>query len=115
MSLFTRGEANGVESTHHEGQVPTGTDSDIGEHWGDNPTIAHQSLRLGFINTNTFPASTVHHKNGCLIQLVNDNHLNGLGLVDLNTYWAMLLTEQQLQERTKGWFNTHTHDSGGSL
>ena len=48
----------------------------------------------------------MHHKNGCLRQLVNDNHLNGLGLAEVNTYWLLLAPAQQIQERTGRWFDS---------
>ena len=37
--------------------------------------------------------------------MVNDNHLNGLGLAELNTYWPLLSTAQKIQERTGRWFD----------
>ena len=47
----------------------------------------------------------MHHKNGYLRQLVNDNHLNALGLAEVNTYLPSLSTAQQIQKRTRGWFD----------
>ena len=47
----------------------------------------------------------MHHKNGCIHQLVNDNHISGLGLAEFNTYWPLLSTAKQIQERTRGWFD----------
>jgi len=105
MSPSTRGEQYGVRPTHPEGQVSLDTGLEAEEHWGDDPTASHKSLRLGFININSFPTSLMHHKNGCLRQLVNDNHLNALGLAEVNTYWPSLSTAQQIQERTRGWFD----------
>ena len=29
----------------------------------------------------------MHHKNGNIIQLINDNHLNCLGMAEMNIYW----------------------------
>ena len=96
MSPFTRGEQRGVRPTHPEGQVSLDTGLEVGEYWGDVSTTTHQSLRLGFINIQSFPTSLMHHKNGCLIQLVNDNHLNALGLGEVNTYWPSLSSAQQI-------------------
>ena len=47
----------------------------------------------------------MHHKNGSIRQLVNDNHINDLRLAELNTYWSLFSTAQQIQERTRGWFD----------
>ena len=94
MNPSTRGEQNGVRPTHLEGIVSTDTGHEMVDHWGDDSTVKHQSLRLGFINIQTCPSNILHHKNGCLHQTVNDNHLNGLGLAKVNTYWPLLSTAQ---------------------
>lgn len=107
MNPFTRGEQCGARPTHSEGQILEDTGLEIEDRWGDDPTVKYQSLRLGFINIQTFPTNIMYHKNGCLIQLVNGNHLNGLGLAEVNTYWPLLSTTQQIQERIRGWFD-HT-------
>ena len=38
--------------------------------------------------------------------MINDHHLNCLGMGEMNTYWPYLSTQQQLQESTRGWFET---------
>ena len=106
MNPMTRGEQRGVRPTHPEGTVSIDTGRDSVDHWGDDSTVKHQSLRLGFINIQSFPSNLMHHKNGCLRQLVNDNHINGLGLAEVNTYWPLLAPAQQIQERTGGWFDS---------
>ena len=37
---------------------------------------------------------------------MNDNQIDCLGLAEMNIYWPALLTQQQFQERTRGWFET---------
>ena len=37
--------------------------------------------------------------------MVNDNHLNGLGLAEVNTHWPLLSPAQQIQERTGRWLD----------
>ena len=94
MNPTTRGEQSGVRPTHPEGIVSIDTGQETEDHWGDDSTVKHQSLRLGFINIQSFPSNLMHHKNGCLRQMVNDNHLNGLGLAEVNTYWLLLAPAQ---------------------
>ena len=106
MSPYTRGESNGARPTHPEGKVPYGTGWEIKDYWGGDSTIEHQSLRFGFLNIQTFPTNVLHHKNGCIVKIVNDNHLNCLGMAEMNIYWPAVSTQQQLQERTRGWFET---------
>ena len=49
------------------------------DHWGDVAS-KHQVLRVGFLNIQTFPNYLMYHKNDSVIQLVNNNHINCLGL-----------------------------------
>ena len=49
MSLFTRGETNGVRPTHPEGKVHDCTGSEVADHWGDLST-EHQAMRVFFLN-----------------------------------------------------------------
>ena len=79
MSLGTRGESNDDRHAYPEGQIPNGKGQLVNDHWGDQPTN-HQELRIAFLNIQTFPNSVTHHKNGCIIQLMNDNHIDCLGL-----------------------------------
>ena len=77
----------------------------MSDHWGDTAT-QHHALQLGFLNIQTFPKHVLHHKNGDIIQVINDSHLNCLGMAEVNLYWPMVSTQQQIQERTRGWFET---------
>ena len=105
MSLLTRGESNGGRLTHPEGMTLEGKSLGAEDHWGDEPA-QHQALRLGFLNIQTFPKHVMHHKNGDIIQLINENKLNCIGLAETNLYWPSASTQQQIQERTRGWFQT---------
>ena len=105
MSLTTRGEQSSVRPNHPEGSVSIDTGQETEDHWGDDSTVKRQSLRLGFINIQ-FSSNLMHHKNGCLRQLVNDNHLNCLELAEINTYWPLLVPAQQIQEHTGRLFDS---------
>ena len=105
MSLFTRGEKNCVRPTHPEGKINDCSGPEVADHWGDLPT-EHQALRVGLLNIRTFPSTVMHHKNKSIFQMINDHHLDCLGMTEINTYWPSLSTQQQLQERTREWFDT---------
>lgn len=105
MSLLIRGESDGGRLTHPEGKTRGGKSLIVADHWGDKAT-KHQALRLGFLNIQTFPKHVLHYKNGDIIQLINDNHLNCLGMAEVNLHWPSVSTQQQIQERTRGWFET---------
>ena len=105
MSLLARGESNSRRITHPEGKTRGGKSLSVSDHWGDTAT-QHHALRLGFLNIQTFPKHVLHHKNGDIIQVINDNHLNCLGMAEVNLHWPMVSTQQQIQERTRGWFET---------
>ena len=36
---------------------------------------------------------------------MNDNHIDYLGISEMNTYWPAHSTEQLIEERTRGWFD----------
>ena len=105
MSLLARGESNGGRLTHPEGMTRGGKSLGAEDYWGDEPA-QHHALRLGFLNIQTFPKHVLHQKNGDIIQLINENKLNCIGLAETNLYWPSASTQQQIQERTRGWFQT---------
>ena len=37
---------------------------------------------------------------------MNNNQIDCLRLVEMNTYWSALSTQHKFQERTRGWFET---------
>ena len=106
MSLLTRGESNGDRLTHPEGMTRGDKSRSDTDHWGDQVEQHHEALRLGFLNIQTFPKHVLHHKNGDIIQLINDNKLNCLGMAETNLHWPSTSTQQQIQGRTRGWFET---------
>ena len=104
MSLLTRGESKRVRPTHPEGKIPEGIGLGGDSHWGDYHG-KHKELRMGYMNIGTFPSDVTNHKNGSIRQLMNDNHIDCLGMSEMNTYWPAHSTQQQIQERTRGWFD----------
>ena len=62
MNPATQGEQSGVRPTHPEGIVSIDTGQETEDHWGDDSTVKHQSLRLGFVNIQSFPSNLMHHK-----------------------------------------------------
>ena len=48
--------------------------------------VASKYQAVGCLNIQTLPHHVMHHKNGSIIQLVNDNHINCLGLAETNLY-----------------------------
>ena len=103
MSLFTRGESTGAGLTNYEG-LNIGESLSRADHWGDQ-ALEHQALQVGFLNIQNFPSHELHHKNVSIIQVMKNYHLNCLGLAELNIYCHLLITQQQIQERTRGWFS----------
>ena len=73
---------------------------------GDKNCDEH-SLRVGFLNIQTFPTAITHHKNNNIIQLIHEYHLSALGLAETNLYWPSIPHDQQISERTRQWFE-HT-------
>ena len=104
MILLTRGESKRVRPTHPEGKIPEGIGLGGDSHWGDYHG-KHKELRMGYMNIGTFPSDVTNHKNGSIRQLMNDNHIDCLGMSEMNTYWPAHSTQQQIQERTRGWFD----------
>ena len=104
MSHFSWSDSNGCKLTHPEGQL--WTDKMLkDDRWGD-VVSTHQALRLGFLNVHTFPNYVLHHKNGNIIQLIDENHINCLGLGKMNTCWPLVSTQLQIQESKRSWFDT---------
>ena len=95
MNLGTWGDSNGDSSDHPEGNITNGKDQMEADHWKDR-IIDHQELCISLLNIQTFPNYVLHHKNGCIIQLMNDNKINFLGMTKMNTYLSVLSTQHQL-------------------
>ena len=74
MSLFIRGESIDDRPTHSEGIIQDDNSQLVTDHWRDTVT-KHQSLRVRFLNIQNFPQNVMYHKNGDVVQLVNDNNL----------------------------------------
>ena len=106
MIANTRGESKSGISTHPKGHRHNDKENSSNDEWGDVNSSDH-SLRIGFINIQTFPSHISHHKNNNLIQLFYDYHLSVLGLAETNLYWPALPYDQQIGERTRKWFE-HT-------
>ena len=69
-------------------------------HWGDF-SGKHQDLRLSYLNIQKFPSNVTDHKNGSIIQMMNDNHIDFLGMSEMNKYWPSYSTPYQIQESTR--------------
>ena len=75
MSLRTQVESNGIRPNHPEGDVHNSTGLDMTDYWGDIST-EHQALQVRFFNVQIFPNNVLHHRNGSIIKLINDRHIN---------------------------------------
>lgn len=76
MSPYTRGETIVVRPSHPEGKVLNCTGIEVVDHWGDDVTTEYQALILGYLNIQTFLTNVLHDRNGCIIKMTNDNHMN---------------------------------------
>ena len=85
MIQLARGESNSIRPTHTEGNVQECTGLGGENHWGDYHG-KHNELRIGYLNIQTFPSDVTHHTNGSIIQLMNKNHIDFLGMSEMNTY-----------------------------
>ena len=90
-------------STYSKRKDHNDKDECIDGEWGDQNNASH-SLRIGFLNIQTFPQLPGHHKNSNIRNLIHDYHLSVLGLAEMNLYWPSLPYDQQLAERTRQWF-----------
>ena len=103
MSPKIRSESKNDKSSHFGNQTKTKMDNCNSDIWGDENCNNH-SLRVGFINIQSFPANLQHHKNNNIRNLIHDYKLSVLGLAEVNLFWPALTHEQQLIERTRTWF-----------
>lgn len=97
---LTRGEPNGVRPIHHVAPVQVCSALTMEDTWGDR-NATHQALRMSFLNVQSFPRDVTHPKNDCIIQLINNNFIDCLGMVELNNYWPTHSNSQHIQERTE--------------
>ena len=107
MSSNTWSKSMNGMSTYSRGSIRQTTDDDKFDFWGDKNCDNH-SLRVGFINIQTFPTSIHHHKNNNIRNLFHDYKLSILGLSEVNLHWPALSHDQQLIERTQTWFERVT-------
>ena len=124
MISHGRGESTSGIFTHPKGSLRNDKEKNCNEEWGNHNFNSH-SLRVGFINIQTFPTHIGHHKNNNIIKLFHDYHLSVLGLAEINLFWPSLPHDQQMSERTRRWFehtksftscnmkNTHMKDQRG--
>lgn len=103
MSILPRCEPSGVRPTYPEGTIQECLGGE--SHWG-NFHSNYYDLMLWFINIQTFLSDVAHHKNGGIVQMMNDNYIDCLGMSEMNTYWPAHSIQHIIQERTKGWFKT---------
>ena len=79
--------------------------------WGD--TIGakqQQTLRLGFQNINTFPASANAPKNAQIHQFLRNKEFDMFGMAEINRHWKNVPTERGIHEQTWRWCE-HKHIS----
>ena len=103
MSSSSQSKIMNDTSAYSKGQTQINTDTSDFDIWGDENCESH-SLRVGFINIQTFPANLQHHKNNNIRNLIHDYKLSILGLAEINLYWPALTHDQQMVERTRSWF-----------
>ena len=99
----TRSKSKNGASAYSNGIKRTDKDIINSDFWGD-PNCDNHSLRIGFINIQTFPSLIGHYKNSSIRNLIHDYHLSILGLAEMNLYWPALTHEQQLSECSRSWF-----------
>ena len=107
MSPITWSKETNDAPTYSRGPIQNDKGNNNFDIWGDENCENH-SLRVGFINIQTFPTSIHHHKNNNIRNLFHDYNLSILGLAEVNLYWPALSYEQQIIERTNTWFERVT-------
>jgi len=95
MTRLARGESKCVRSTHPEGNVQECTGLGGENYWGDYHG-EHNELRIGYLNIQKFPSDVTHHKNGSIIQLMNGNHIDCLGMSEMSIYCPSHSNQQQM-------------------
>ena len=73
--------------------------------WGDDPKHkTPRTLRVGFLNINTFPTSPFHPKNTLLRTHLTDHEIDISCLAELNTQWSLIHPDERLKERVRPWW-----------
>ena len=102
MSQRNRGESMSAWLTHPEGTERKDKSPTDSMEWGDSNSGKH-SLRIGFLNVNSFPMHGSNDKNVSLCQMAKEYSLQLLGMVEMNIYWPKIQNTQQLREQVKDW------------
>ena len=89
------------EDLNYEPIIYRGTDTEI---FGDPLNYKYSSdLRLGFINIHSFPRSR-SEKLDSFKDSVGEKMIDVLGLVENNTYWPKVSSDDNIHELTYGWW-----------
>ena len=66
MIANDRGKSKDSVSTYPEGPWQNDKDNRLFEEWGDSNSTSY-SLRIGFLNIQSFPSDTSHYKNSNIL------------------------------------------------
>ena len=79
----------------------TRVDSQI-SYWGNNPEHKYtHTLRVGFLNINSFPSSPVDPKNTLLRDHIEGNKLDVFFCAETNINWNLVNPKGRLKERIR--------------
>ena len=74
--------------------------------WGNDPSYKpSRTLRIGFLNINTFPTTPLHSKNTLLRTHITDHKIDIMCLEELNTQWTLIHPDERLKERVLPWWS----------
>ena len=77
MSKPSWGKEISGNSSYPKGYMKENKENNCNDEWGDRNCSDH-SLRVGFINIQTFPTSIHHHKNNNIRNLFHDYKLSAV-------------------------------------
>lgn len=88
-----------------------------GTYWGEDPNHKpDNTIRIAFLNINTFPSSTTHIKLQMLRNFVAENKIDILGLSELNKCWSRISYEDQFSSIARSvWRNVSTQSSHNQI
>ena len=85
---------------------PAGSEEGV-DHFGDKideAKVNSDTIRLAFINIKGLGSFKTHCHTQQLRALLQNNHIDVLGVVEPNINWSRLLPKHRIHARTKGWF-----------
>ena len=78
--------------------------------WGDKMGKKTNEIRVAFQNINGLPKSKQHPKNKDFVEMEARLQVDVLGISEVNLYWPKVDVQDQLQARTREWWQTsHTN------